>query len=139
MTVKYGPGLDLQIALVAILKADADVKGLLGTPARIYQDVPDLPTFPYVTIGDDHNVPDLAQFLDGSEIFLDIHVWSRGPGMTECKKIGATIMSAIPPAVVLSQNRNLLVEPRNQRYLTDADTITSHGVITLRALTEPSG
>lgn len=139
MTVQNGPGLELQIAIIAILKADADLKTLAGNPVRIYQDVPDVPKFPYITIGDDQNVPDLAQFLDGSEIFLDIHIWARSPGMTVCKQIGATIKAALPDALTLSQSRNLLVERRNERYFTDADTITSHGVLTLRALTEPSG
>jgi len=142
MTAPLGPSLEMQNAVTEALRADSDLKTLVGNPIRLFSIVPANPTFPYLTIGDDQNVPDLAQFLDGSEIFFDVHVWARGPSspsqMSKCKQIGATLVAALPEALSLTENRNLLVERRNERYFMDPDTVTAHGVVTFRALVEPA-
>lgn len=140
MTAKLGPALELQFAIITALKANDELKALIGSPPRIHQDPPVTPKFPYLMIGPDQNVPDLAQGLDGSEIFFDIHIWSTAsPGFNECKKIAAAICAALPEAVTLSENRNLLVERHNEHHFFDQDGITKHGVVTFRALVEPSG
>lgn len=140
MTAPLGPSLELQIAINTALKASTDLQSLIGNPLRLYQDVPPNPTFPYITIGDDQNVPDLAQGLDGSEIFLDIHVWSRASGYTECKKIGAAIKACFPVdgSLTLTENRDLLIERRSEQHMVDQDETTKHGIYTFRALVEPA-
>lgn len=138
-----GPSLDLQNAVAELLRASADLKALCGNPVRLYQDVPANPKFPYITIGDSQDVPDLAGaddcFLDGSEIFFDLHVWARPPtgGTAQEKQIGAAIRAALPAEVSLTENRNLLLERRNEHHMTEPDTVTLHGVYTFRALVEP--
>ncbi len=66
MTVATGPDLELQIAIVAVLRASADLKTLIGDPIRLYQSVPDGAAFPYITIGEGQCVPDVADCIDGS-------------------------------------------------------------------------
>lgn len=140
MTAPLGPSLELQGAIVTALKASTDLQSIIGSPIRLYQDVPPNPVFPYITIGDDQNVPDLAQGLDGSEIYLTINVWSRASGYSECKKIGASIKACFPvdTGLSLSENRCLLIERRNEQHMMDQDTITAHGIYTFRALVEPA-
>ena len=136
-----GPDLQLQGAIVAKLKADTGLQALIGSPVRLYQDVPAPAalTFPYVTIGEGQNVPDQVQCIDGSEIFLDLHVWSRATGFAECKRIAAIIESALNDAVLtLDDHRCVEIERDGARYLRDQDLVTKHGVVTFRALTEPA-
>lgn len=136
-----GPDLELQGAIVAKLKADTGLQALLGNPMRLYQDVPAPAAlvFPYVTIGEGQNVPDQVQCIDGSEIFVDVHVWSRSPGFAECKRIAAIIESALNDAILLlTDNRCIEIERDGARYLRDQDLETKHGVVTFRALTEPA-
>lgn len=136
-----GPDLELQGAIVAKLKADGALQALIGNPIRLYQDVPtpNTLTFPYVTIGEGQNVPDQVQCIDGSEIFVDLHVWSRATGFPECKRIAAAIEAALNDAdLTLDSNRCVVILRDGARYLRDQDLVTKHAVITLRALTEPA-
>src|SRR4051812_241898 len=95
-----GPDLELQAAIVAALNADATLQGLVGNPPRIYQQAPGdgAWTLAYVTIGEAQNVPDLAECIDGSEIFVTLHVFSRGKGYEEAKRIVAAIEAALHDA-----------------------------------------
>jgi hypothetical protein len=138
MTVPYGHSLELQIALVALINASADLKTLIGTTPRVYQpnNVPATPTFPYVVIGADQIIPDLAQDLDGSEVFPEFHIWSKASGCTEAKKIAATLKKVICTTVTLTENRCLLIEPDSERDGAAEDATILHRVITFRALIE---
>lgn len=138
MTAPLGPSLELQGAVVAALRASADLQSFLGNPIRLYEDVPDNPMFPYCTIGEGQNVPDLVQDFDCSEVFLDIHVWSRAPSFEECKRIGASIIAAMPAPPTLSENRAVLLDRRNELQMLDADGVTKHGIYSFRALIEPA-
>lgn len=139
MTSKLGPSLELQTAILAVWAADADVKSLFGGIFRFYQDVPANPTFPYVTAGEGQTVPDLAECIDGSEVFPDFHIWSRGKGFNEAKTISATLWSVLSEATLsLTENRCLLIERESETHLRDPDGTTKHIVLTLRALTEPA-
>jgi hypothetical protein len=129
--VSEGPDLALQGAIVAKLKADMALQSLIGNPPSW--------TLAYVTIGEGQNVPDQVQCIDGSEIFLDVHVWSRATGFGECKRIAAVIESALNNTdLTLDDNRCVEIERDGARYLRDQDLVTKHGVITFRALTEPA-
>lgn len=85
------PSLLLQGALVALLKADGGV----GTAARVYDEPPASPTFPYVVVGDDQVIGDDVDCAQMSEVFARIHVWSRGVGFPETKTIAAAIRTRI--------------------------------------------
>ncbi len=134
-----GPDWELQTAIVARLKADTALQALIGNPIRLHQDVPDVPTFPYVTIGDGQNVPDQVQFMDSSEVFVDLHVWSRAAGFAEAKRIAATIEASLNDAdLSLTSNRCVEIERAGNRSLRDPDGVTKHVVVTLQAWTEPA-
>lgn len=140
MTSKLGPSLELQGAIVAALNADNAVKALIGTPPRI--NPAQTQTWPgsYITIGEGQDIPDLAECIDGSELFTDIHIWSRADkSFADAKKIAATIWDCLKNAsLTLTENRFMLLERNSQQHLRDPDDVTLHVVLTLRALTEPA-
>lgn len=134
-----GPDLELQGAVSTVLKASADLKTLIGDPIRLYQDVPPEAVLPYVTIGLGQVVPDLAECVDGSEVFLDLHAWSQANGWEELKKIVAQLYAAIEGATLsMTENRCLLIERYSEHRMHDSDGVTKHAVVTFRALCEPA-
>lgn len=133
-----GASLDLQRAIVTKLKASADLQALINNPIRLFVHVPPGPTFPYVTIGPMQRLPDLADCIDGAEIFADLHIFSRDGGYTEVKQIGAVLIEELHHASLsLGENRCVLIELSDERYFIDPDNNTKHGVVTFRALVEP--
>lgn len=140
MTSKLGPSLELQGAIVTVLSADSAVKALIGNPVRI--NPAQSTTWPgsYIEIGEGQEIADLAECVDGSEIFIDIHIWSRvDRSFADAKKIAATIWDALASATItLTENHFVLMEREAQQYLRDPDGVTLHVVLTIRALTEPA-
>lgn len=135
-----GADLDLQRAIVTRLKASTALQALIANPIRLFQDVPPPSTldFPYVTIGASQRLPDLAECIDGAEVFTDLHIFSRGAGYEQVKRIGATLIDELHDATLsLSEHRCLLIELSDERYFIDPDNLTKHGVVTFRSLVEP--
>lgn len=134
--------LALQSAMQIALKADVTLQALIGfTPVRLFVDVGANPIFPYVALGQSQDVPDLAECIDGWEIFATFHVFSRTPGYGEAKQIGAAIDAVLHNAeLTLSAGayRCLLIERDTARYFLDQDNQTKHGVLDFRALVEPT-
>mgnify|MGYP001360623881 CR=1 FL=1 len=68
---------------------------------RVYDDVPNLPDgqpasdFPYITVGDDMEVPWDTDDTLGSDITFVLHVWSRYQGKKEVKTIMQNIYNAL--------------------------------------------
>lgn len=116
-------------------KAIADaLKGANIAAGRIYDTVPDNPTFPYVTIGDEQVIDDGNSCSEGWEIFADVHVWSRKPGFPEAKGLIADIVPRIKAIESVFNFIVVSVEFQTSRMLRDTDGKTSHGVATFRIL-----
>lgn len=125
------PGLALQGALVTALKATGGV----GTGARVYDDVPASPTFPYVQIGDDQVLGDDVECAELSEVFTRIHVWSRAVGFVETKTIAGAVRARIRATnFSLSGFTVKEVEFVQIQYLRDPDGQTRHAVIEIHFL-----
>ncbi len=140
MTVILGPDFELQKAIATVLEASTDLKTLLGNPIRLYQKVPPNPVFPYVTIGESQNTPDLAECIDGSEVFPVIHIWTRAQTYADAKKISANIWAVLSAAsFTLTENRLLVFERDSIGDQTGVatDTVTQHIASHYRALLEP--
>jgi hypothetical protein len=75
----------LQEACVAALAANAGVKALIGDPARIYDDVPRGPVYPYLTMGEGGETDWSFQGGEGVELRLIATAWSRYAGRKEAK------------------------------------------------------
>lgn len=127
--------LELQREIVRILKGDIAVASFVGD--KIYDRVPDNQAFPFVQLGEFQSFEDDSDCYNSLETFVTIHAWSRTFGSVECKNIVNAIRSALHESNFTVTGGNV-VECRCQqtRVFLDADGETSHGVITLRILSD---
>lgn len=128
------PSLALQKAVVAALKAATTEAG-----DNVFDSVPEGDPFPRITIGEAQVIGNFAPCYDGSEVFFDVHVWSREVGHPQAKRIASAVRSALHDAPLALDGHMLeLLEFRDARYMRDPDGVTSHAALTFRALTQPA-
>lgn len=130
-------------ALAAAIRAaaleHAGVQALLGDPARIYDDPPEDPMFPYLTLGRVESRPADASASEATEHAVTLHVWSRYGGRAEALDVIGAVRTALHDAALDVEDRRLVF-----LFATFADVFrsgdgrTTHGVLRLRALTEPA-
>ena len=130
-------GLALQTAIHAALVADAGIGAIVGD--RIFDAVPRVATFPYVTLGDARAADWSTGTEPGAEHRVTLHVWSRARGKSECWAVLAALQAVLHDAALALEGHaliNLRVEAADVGM--DRDGITWHGVVRLRAVTEPN-
>lgn len=133
-----GRSAQLQAAYKAKLDANAGVQTIFGSPVRCYEDVILGAVFPYITLGEDQEVPRLADCINGSEIIVTLHVWSRSGGYGEVKQGSDAINDALHEAGYSLPNFSVPVFQRNgYRQMKDPDGLTTHAVVTFRAIVNP--
>lgn len=130
---------------VAIQKAIFDAITDTGGPGslvagRVYDAVPrsDEPGYPRIVFGQFQVLDDFAGCVDGAEVNIDLHVWSAAVGSIEAKTICAALVDALNDVDLdLSPSHRLIeIVHSSTRVFTDPDGITTHGVVSFRALTE---
>lgn len=134
-----GPVEALHKAIRDRLVADESVVEIIG--ARVFDRVPADVEFPYANFGEFQRLDDSADCIDGSEIYVTFHAWSRAYGSVEAKRLAATIVAALGTGAALDLSpSHRLVEfaTDSDRILEDPDGVTMHAVLTFRALTEPA-
>ncbi len=139
--MSQSPKIELQGEIIGLLKADTALQSLVGNPVRLYQDVPAKPQFPYLVLADAQQLPDKAECINGSEIFIDLHVWSRMNNDSEREAITDAILDVLDEGqdnISMSSHRCLIFERDNVIFRRDSDNTTRHAVLTFRALTEPT-
>ncbi|MFC5423042.1 DUF3168 domain-containing protein [Bosea eneae] len=130
------PSLALHGAINVRLRADIAAVG-----GRVLDHVPSDVSFPYIEIGEFQTLDDGAQCHDGQEVFVTLHVWSRPgddrPGQVEAKTIAGAVRGSLHEAALdLGADWQFLeIAHQDTRYLKDPDGLTSHAVLTFRALT----
>lgn len=129
-------------ALVAAVRAaameDAGVKALLGDPARIYDDAPPDAVFPYVSLGRVESRAADAGGVEALEHAVTLHVWSRYGGRAEALEIVAALRAKLHGADLTIDGRKLvLLLVTFTDIFRSGDVRTTHGVLRLRAITEP--
>lgn len=128
--------LELQKAIVGRLKADTNVNALVS--GRVYDNPPTAPIFPYISIGPDNTLPSRADCYDGNEIHQQLDVWSRTPGFREAKQIiEAARNSLMNASLTLTGFRLIDIYFERAQTMRDPDGLTSHGVLSIQAMTEP--
>jgi hypothetical protein len=118
--------LQLQAALVLLFKGATDAG------ARVYDEPPSSPTYPIIQIGESQAVIDDYQCRDGSEEFIDVHVWSQAVGWPEIKRIAAQVKALVHAKVLMVPGYVAHSWVRDIRYIKDPDGKTRHGVITVK-------
>jgi len=127
----------LQTSIYQALAADAGILALLGSP-RIFDDVPQRAELPYLTIGQS-TVRDWSTGTDaGDEHQLTLHVWSRAEGRRETQQLMAALKAALHDRQLdLDGHRLIHLRHELSEARREADGETYHGIVRLRAVTEP--
>lgn len=125
------PSLALQGVIYPRLQADCP-----SVSGRVYDRPPQAVVFPYIGLGEWQTIDDSADCIDGVEIFGTLHVWSRAVGQVEAKAVASEVRSSLHEAELdLGPGWHFhLIEHRSTNYLSDPDGVTTHAVITFRAL-----
>lgn len=111
-----------------MLKADAPLAAIVA--GRIYDQPSASATYPYVTIGDTQFLRDDATCIDGGQVYLTLHGWSRAVGFPEVKRVSDAVVEALHLApLTLPTNRFISLMHRQTRTFRDPDGLTSHAVI----------
>ena len=130
------PSLQLQKALVAVLKADAGVNAIIS--GRIYDAVPGGAVKPYLSFGPFQMLPEHGSCLDGGEAIVTLDGWASGPDTVQVKQLGAAIAKALDRKTLeLDGQRLIELAIEQTQYMRDPDGLTAHAVITVHAWTEP--
>lgn len=120
------------------LMADTQVKSILGDPARIYDLHPEAPTFPYVTLGDIATKDASATGAPALEHVVALHLWSRGGGRGQAIDGLNALRSALATAPRESgAHRFVALAVTFADVLRATDGLTFHGVLRVRAISEP--
>lgn len=128
----------LAAAIRATASADAGVKAVLGDPARLYDAPPADPVFPYVTLGRAEARPSDASGANAIEHAVTLHVWSRYGGRAEALDVLGALRTALHDSALSVAGRRLVfVFAQFTDVFRSGDGRTTHGVLRLRALTEP--
>ena len=128
--------LDLQAAIAAHLRADADLVALLGGP-RIHDGPPRGTEFPFVSIGDGSQSDWSDSDTPGGSVRVMLHVWSRGAGKREAWTILGALMRLLHEAELpLAGHALVLLRAEFAEVRLDPDGLTEHGVLRLGALVE---
>jgi hypothetical protein len=134
------PSAPLQAALHAAINA-----GVPELAGRVRDRVSADAKFPYVSFGEIQATPDGADCVDGFEVFVTLHVWSRDGngrvrGSVHVRELISALRAALHEAeLAVAGWRAVLVEVSDARSFQDPDGLTTHGVVTVRALLDPAG
>lgn len=148
-STSVSPAAAVQRAIVAILRGDATLDGLLARAKNVTPPVPavvDGPAegqaYPYVSTGDHLSISanDLTSF--GREITETLHVWtqtrSMAPGQTIADRIVALLdhqVAAVSAVLVPLGHRCVRIEHEFDQALRDPDPQIRHHVLRFRVET----
>jgi Protein of unknown function (DUF3168) len=122
----------------AALMEHAGVQAALGDPARVYDDPPAEATFPYVTLGRIETRPADVANAEALEHVVTLHAWSRYGGRAEALDVIAAMRAALHnAALAVEGHRLVLLLATFSDVFRSGDGRTTHGVLRLRAITEP--
>lgn len=118
--------------------ADAGVKVVLGDPARLHDNHPKHPVFPFVTIGRVETAAADAADTPGFAHTIALHVWSRQSGKGEALEALEALRAALhDAALTLVGFRLVLLRATASSVAIVGDGRSIAGVLTLNAITEP--
>lgn len=130
------PQLPLQAAIVAVVKADAELNGLIG--GRIFDRVPvnadGIPQgpFPYLSFGSADTTDQDASCVGPSDCYIDINGWSREVGYPEVKRIGARAAALLNAKLAVAGFEVVTHRVDRLSYQREQDGLTSRALLRLR-------
>ncbi len=123
----------LQTAIYAKLSTDNNLTSTLG--ASVFDDIPEETPYPYVQLGEDTAIDYSTKDQTGSEVTVNIDVWSRYRGSLQAKNIMDRVHTLLHDSSLSVTGSNFI----NMRFefsdiIRDPDGITRHGVMRFRAI-----
>ena len=123
----------LQTAVFSKLSTDSNLTSVLK--AKIFDDVPEETPYPYVQLGEDTAIDYGTKDQTGSEVSVNVDVWSRYRGSLEAKNIMDRVHTLLHDSSLSVTGSNFI----NMRFefsdiIRDPDGITRHGVMRFRAI-----
>tara|TARA_B100000780_G_C20923725_1_gene368076 strand:- start:249 stop:650 length:402 start_codon:yes stop_codon:yes gene_type:complete len=123
----------LQTAIFSRLSTDNNLTAVLG--AKVFDDIPENTSYPYVQLGEDTAIDYSTKDSTGSEVSVNLDVWSRYRGSLEAKNIMDRIHTLLHDSSLSVTGSNFI----NMRFefsdiIRDPDGITRHGVMRFRAI-----
>lgn len=129
------PDDELQAAIFERLHANSDIVALVGS--RIFDRVPADAQLPYVQFSKSSSARDHMSCVRSWTLYPDIDVWSSDVGFAEVKRIMDAVAECIDgAALVLETMRLAMIIEYKTDVFRDADGLTSHGVVTFKAIVE---
>lgn len=126
---------ELQAAIFAHLEADQTIQALVG--GRIFDRVPADAQLPYVQFSKCNGNREHMSCVKSWTLFPDIDVWSSDVGFSEANRIMAAVAESLDGApLVLETMRLVLIVEYKTDVFRDADGLTSHGIVTFKAIVE---
>lgn len=123
---------ELQKAIYQILSASLPLQAIVA--GRIFDEVPQGESFPYIVIGDDDLKPWDLDCKLGFEALITIHAFSRYKGRKEAKEIGAKIYDLLHNASIVTDNfASAVCVLDMQTTMVEGDGVTRHLVARFRA------
>lgn len=130
-------GFSLQKAIHAALTTSPALLALLGGP-RVHDSAPRGAAFPYVTFASSAERDWSTGSEPGHEHIVTLHVWSRAAGRKEALEIIGAVRAALhDQPLALAGHRLINLRQEFSEVRRDSDGETTHGIVRLRAVTEP--
>lgn len=125
---------DLQTILYSTLNGDSTLDGIVGNN-KIFDNVPQDTSYPYVVIGNINVINRGTKNLDGNEYNIDIDVWSEYRGKKEISNAMERIYELLHDTTYSVSGADMVVsQVRNTITLVENNGITRHGVLSLNVI-----
>lgn len=116
------------------------LKGTTDAGNKVYDGIPTPGNqYPRITLGPGQTIGRFADCVDGSEVFLQIDVWSQKTGYPEVKTIASQVREILhngDETLTLDGHVLELMEFQDTIYSREPDGKTSRARMTIRALTQ---
>jgi hypothetical protein len=143
------PASAVQRAIVALLRADTTLKGMLAAikgvspaTAAVIDDIPEGQAYPYVAVGDHLSIPDNDLTSFGRQVTETLHVWtqtrSMAPGQAIADRIALLLDHQDRALTVLLSplgHRCVRISLEFDQALRDPDPKFRHHVLRFRIIT----
>lgn len=126
------PSLALQVRVVALLRGDASLAGLVGN--RIYDRVPADAVMPYVAMTGWQTISEDAECFEAWEVYFDVQCFSTEVGRPEVARIAGAVKSVLHKAAIATGG-DAAISHNNTLYFVD-DGLTQRAVVNFRALVD---